>query len=200
MALILSTIASFAYNILTSGNDNRIIENLNLELNKNKEILQSKTNNELNVKTGDIDQIIDAGLLKDVLDAKYMNPVDTFQRFAEAQKGNALTYNLRWHIENFDYQDAKGIKSTKTLYDITIINPEGTASKLFSRYDALNLKLKETFKEQMTGITNLPNNINFSQRYLTYPIKVEIMDKGPGYVEPSRRIYDYNLEDEGLYE
>ena len=44
-----------------------IIENLNLELNKNKEILQSKTNNELNVKTGDIDQIIDAGLLKDVL-------------------------------------------------------------------------------------------------------------------------------------
>lgn len=198
--LILSTIASFAYNILTSGNDNRIIENLNLELNKNKEILQSKTNNNLNVKTGDIDQIIDAGLLKDVLDAKYMNPVDTFQRFVEAQKGNALTYNLRWHIENFDYQDAKGIKSAKTLYDISIINPEGTASKLFSRYDALNLKLKETFKEQMTGITNLPNNINFSQRYLTYPIKVEIMDKGPGYVESSKRIYDYNLEDEGLYE
>ena len=62
------------------------------------------------------------------------------------------------------------------------------------------IKLKETFKEQMTGITNLPNNINFSQRYLTYPIKVEIMDKGPGYVEPSRRIYGYNLEDEGLYE
>lgn len=192
--LILSTIIFFTYYILTLNNDNKIIDSLNEELKKNRTILQSKIKNGLNIKSGDVDKIIEAGLLKDILDSKYINPVDTFQKFAIAQKGNALTYNLRWYIENFDYQDAKGIKSSKTLYDISIINPEGTASKLFSKYDSLNLKLKEVFKEQMTGITSLPNNINFSQRYLTYPIKVEIMDKGPGYIESQRQYYDYNYD------
>lgn len=201
--LILLIIGSFAYNIVTSSSTDKILNDLMTELEKNKTILQSKTQDNVGLNSDSTNQIIEAGMLKDILDTKYVNPVDTFEKFANAQQGNALTFNLRWYIDGFDYQDNGGIKSTKTLYDVSIINPDGTASKLFSKYDALNLSMKDAFKEDLAGMSTLPNNINFSQRYLTYPIKIEIMEKGPGYVDNSQGQgydYSYNLEDGVIYE
>ena len=203
VALILLIIGSFAYNIVTSSSTDKILNDLITELDNNKAILQSKTQDNIGLNSDATNQIIEAGMLKDILDSKYINPVDSFEKFANAQKGNALTFNLRWYIDGFDYQDDAGIKSTKTLYDVSIINPDGTASKLFSKYDALNLSLKDAFKEDLSGMTSLPNNINFSQRYLTYPIKVEIMEKGPGYIDNAQGQnydYNYNLEDGVIYE
>ncbi len=214
--LILAIVGSFAFNIITSSSSNKTLQDLTNELERNNKILKSKTKNNLDVNSDEVNQIIEAGLLKDILDAKYINPVDTFQKFAKAQNGNALTFNLRWYIEDFDYQDTNGIKSAKSLYDISIINPEGTASKLFNKYDMVNLKLKDTFKDQMTGITSLPNNINFSQKYLTYPIKVEIVERGQTLKNNNQNKYidnmlnnknrnnynnsNYNLEDGVIYE
>ena len=201
--LVLLIISSFVYNIVTSSSTDKILNDLMTELDNNRAILQSKTQDNVGLNSDTTNQIIEAGMLKDILDSKYVNPVDAFEKFANAQKGNALVFNLRWYIDGFDYQDDGGIKSTKTLYDVSIINPEGTASKLFSKYDALNLSLKEAFKDDLSGMTSLPNNINFSQRYLTYPIKVEIMEKGPGYIGNTQGQgydYNYNLEDGVIYE
>lgn len=215
LVLILAIVASFAFNIITSSSSNKTLQDLTNELERNNTILKSKTKNNLDVNSDEVNQIIEAGLLKDILDSKYINPVDSFQKFAKAQNGNALTFSLRWYINNFDYQDANGIKSAKSLYDISIINPEGTASKLFNKYDMVNLKLKDTFKDQMTGITSLPNNINFSQKYLTYPIKVEIIEQGSTSKNNNKNSYisnmlnntnndnynkNYNLEDGVIYE
>ena len=178
LVLILAIVASFAFNIITSSSSNKTLQDLTNELERNNKILRSKTKNNLDVNSDEVNQIIEAGLLKDIL-------------------------------------DANGIKSAKSLYDISIINPEGTASKLFNKYDMVNLKLKDTFKDQMTGITSLPNNINFSQKYLTYPIKVEIIEQGSTSKNNNKNSYisnmlnntnnnnynkNYNLEDGVIYE
>ncbi len=154
------------------------LSNLNLELFRNKEILQSKSEEKFGMDSKEVDKIIDAGILKDMFDSKYVDPIADFETFSVAQGDIALTYALNWTMDNFDYQSSNKNHVVKATYDISIINPDGDANKLFNKYDILSTKLKDVYKNNLTGITTLPNNINFSKKYLTYPVKVEITRGG----------------------
>lgn len=154
------------------------IVGLNEDLSKNKEILQNKSEEKFGMDSKEVDKIIDAGNLKNLFDFKYVDPIPSFEIFSLAQGDIALTHSLKWTIENFDYQSTNKNNTIKATYDISIINPDGDANKLFNKYDSLSTKLRDTYKENLTGITTLPNNINFSKKYLTYPVKVEITEGG----------------------
>ncbi len=180
--IIVALISFTGYFTFTSSSNDEAINDLNTKLQQNRKILSTKLITQSNEKYDNVNDIIEAGMIKDLLDAKFINPVDNFQVFAKTQGVDALTSGFKWYIEDFDYQNENGAKAAKTLYELSIINPDGVASRLFNKYDALNAKLKSTFGEDMLGITGLPNNINFNQKYLTFPIKVEILEKGPGYI------------------
>ncbi len=172
LLILISFVSVIFLNILYKSK----LVKLNEELSKNKEILQSKSEEKFGMDSEDVDRIIDAGNLKDIFDSKYVDPIPGFESFSVAQGDIALTYALKWTIENFDYQSTSGNNTIKATYDISIINPDGDANKLFNKYDSLSTRLRDTYKNNLTGITTLPNNINFSKKYLTYPIKVEITE------------------------
>ena len=128
--------------------------------------------------SAEVDKIIDAGTLKDNFDRLIVKPLPDFDKFSKAQQTDALTHDFKWTLENFDYQSSfnKPINA-KITYNISIINPDGDANKLFRRYDAFSGNLRKTYGASLKSLTTLPNNINFSKKYLTYPITVEIMEQ-----------------------
>lgn len=156
---------------------NREITNINEALNKNKQLLYSKSKEEYGMDTNALNKIIDAVNIRNLLVKKYYNPVDSMLRFYDAENNIALVSNITWRIDNFDYQKSVPNYVLKTVYSVDIVNPDGDPNKLFARYDAFNSRLKDIFKEELTNITALPSNINFSEKYTSYPIKVEITER-----------------------
>ena len=164
----------FVNNVIYSSK----ISNLKKTLQQNKVSLQSKSEEEFGMDSKDVDKIIEAGTLKDMLETKYVDPVSSFEKFGEVQNGISLAYNIKWTLDSFDYQKnvSKDNIKIKIVYDVSILNETGDVNKLFSKYDALNAKLKEVYKTDLVSVSTLPNNINFSQKYLTYPIKIEVKE------------------------
>ena len=151
---------------------------LNNNIKNNEVILQSKAEEQFGMDSEEVDKIIDAGTLKDMFDLNVVDPLPSFSRFAMAQSTDSLAHELKWTLENFDYQkNTSKDFNIKITYNVSIINPDGDANKLFRKYDALSSNLKRIYKEDLKSLTTLPNNINFSKKYLTYPVTVEILEK-----------------------
>ena len=154
------------------------ITNLNGSIKDNEKILQSKSEEQFGMDSSEVDKIINAGLLKDILDLNYVDPIPGFKKFSEAQADDSLTHDLKWSLEGFDYQKINdGDLSIKSVYNVSIINPDGDANKLFKKYDAFSSHLKSIYKDDIKTLSTLPSNINFSKKYLTYPINIEILEK-----------------------
>ena len=147
-------------------------------INKNNSILKEKSTDTFGMDSKEVDKIIEAGTIKEMVDNKYENPVESIQRFQAIQGEEALVRDIKWSIEKFDYQIKPNFANTiKTIYDISIINPDGDPNKLFYKYDILNQRLKTNFKGELNEVSTIPNNLNFNKKYLTYPIKIEISER-----------------------
>lgn len=176
IALIFIMISFAAYLFIGSMYDNEKMK-INKALENDKTILSNKSEVEFGMESSKINIVIDAVNIRNMLNTKYVNPVDSFERFYDVQSNVALTNSIKWSIADFDYLKSLPNNVVKITYDIDIINPDGDANRLFGRYDALNSKLKDVYKGDLTSVTELPNTINFSEKYLSYPIKIEITER-----------------------
>lgn len=171
-------LASFGGFILLNMIFNNKISDLNNSLKDNELVLQSKSEEQFGMDSAEVDKIIDAGVLKDMIDLNHVDPIPSFVRFSTTQSEDALTHDFKWSLDGFDYQkNTDGKINIKITYNVSIINPDGDANKLFKKYDAFSGNLKRVYNEDLKNLTTLPNNINFSKKYLTYPITIEILEK-----------------------
>jgi len=166
--VILLLIADFAYESK--------IGNLSDILSKNKLDLQNKSKQQFGMDTKEVNTIIDFGTVKDLVDSKYANPNETFLKFYNSQNDYILVENVDWSIVNFNYQSGQRTNLVKIIYDIKIINPDGTTDTLFTKYDSFNSKLKEIYKGSINSISQ-PNDINFGKKYYIYPVKLDITER-----------------------
>ena len=61
---------------------------------------------------------------------------------------------------------------------MSLINTDGNTNKIISKYNELDSRLKNIFKNESTDITKIENkDIDFSKKYYVYPIKLEITKK-----------------------
>lgn len=166
---IIFTIMSLKYNSKISS--------LQKQLENNKKILQSKSKEEFGMDSKEVDKIVDVGSVRDIINYNAINPMDSFENFSKAQGDAGLTYDIKWTLDKLDYQNISDKVVAKITYNISLINPDGNANKLFAKYDELNLRLKNSFKNGLISITKMPTDINFNNKYYTYPIKIDIIEK-----------------------
>ena len=175
-SILISLLAYVSINILNKAK----ISHKNREVEENTKILKDKSKDEFGEYSKDIDRIIDVGTVKEAIDAKYVDPIESFEKFNEIQDKNVLTTGISWTIENFDYQGNPTLNFVRSIYDTGIINPDGNVNKLFSKYDIVNLKLRNSYKSELINLSTLPSNIDFNKIYKTYPIKIELLEKKMG--------------------
>ncbi|MDD2840159.1 MAG: hypothetical protein PHY80_03460 [Rickettsiales bacterium] len=155
---------------------NSKISFLQKKLENNKIILQSKSKEEFGMESKEVDKIVDVGSIRDIININYINPMTNFNNFYKAQGDLSLTYDLKWALDKFDYQNISDKVVAKITYNVGLLNPDGNANKLFTKYDELNSKLRSIFKNELISITKMPTDINFDNKYYTYPIKIDITE------------------------
>ena len=61
---------------------------------------------------------------------------------------------------------------------MSLINRDGNPNKIISKYNELNSRLKNIFKNESISMTKIESkDIDFSKKYYVYPIKLEITKK-----------------------
>ncbi|HSQ97970.1 MAG TPA: hypothetical protein VLL98_04600 [Rickettsiales bacterium] len=156
---------------------NTIISSLTKQLIDNKEILQNKSKQEFGMETKDVDKIIDIGSVKDVIDTNFKNPKKSFEKFYLAEDDAGLVYELKWVMNNFEYENISNKMNIKITYNMSLLNSEGDVNKLLLKYKELNARLKNIYKSDLIFIDIMPTNMDFNKNYFTYPIKIEVIEK-----------------------
>lgn len=172
LSIILSIVTFISINFIYRTN----IISLKKNLEQNKKTLQDKSKEQFGMDTKEVDKIVDAGTIKEIIESKYVNPIESFEKFYQAEKDTALTESVSWVIDNFNYQSEQRNNIIKTIYNVKIINPDGSTDKLFTKYDLFDSKLKEIYKGSINSISKL-NNIDFSKKYTTYSVIVDISER-----------------------
>lgn len=153
------------------------ISSLQMELEKNKKLLQEKSKQEFGMETKEVDRIIDAGSVRDYLNSSFVDPQKSFEKFYIAKGETGLVYEVKWVINNFDYQNTSDKPNVKITYNMSLINPDGDANKIFTKYNELSTKLREVYKSDLISIGSMPNNVDFEKSYYTFPVKIEVMER-----------------------
>lgn len=144
----------------------------------NQETLELKSKEEFGMKTEELDKIIDAGKIKNIIVSKKTDPLPDFEKIYRVINDLGLVYDFTWTLNNFNYQNLSNNSEIKTTYNMSLINRDGNPNKIISKYNELNSRLKNIFKNESISMTKIESkDIDFSKKYYVYPIKLEIIKK-----------------------
>ena len=154
------------------------ISQLEKEYKDNQKTLELKSKEEFGMKTEELDKIIDAGEIKNIITSKKTDPLPDFEKIYRAINDLGLVYDFTWTLNNFNYQNLSNNSEIKTTYNMSLINRDGNPNKIISKYNELNSRLKNIFKNESISMTKIESkDIDFSKKYYVYPIKLEIIKK-----------------------
>ena len=144
----------------------------------NQETLELKSKEEFGMKTEELDKILDAGKIKNIIVSKKTDPLPDFEKIYRVINDLGLVYDFTWTLNNFNYQNLSNNSEIKTTYNMSLINRDGNPNKIISKYNELNSRLKNIFKNESISMTKIESkDIDFSKKYYVYPIKLEIIKK-----------------------
>lgn len=159
------------YNLLSS----RKVNTLKKEIAQEKIVLQRKTEKKFGLEDENVEEIMDMGSLKVLIERAKKNPYDLFEKFYNVQKDLGTTYSVKWKITNIDYKRLNPNLQENGMFEIVLINETGNIDDLFKNYDVLIKLLKSNFPEAVINYSKLPSNIDFNSKYYTFPLRVQII-------------------------
>ena len=177
LSIFVSMIAVSTF-IFMNFNFNKKIKGLKNIYKNNQETLEIKSKEEFGMKTEELDKIIDAGEIRNIIVSKKTDPLSDFEKIYRVINDLGLVYDFTWTLNNFNYQNLSNNSEIKTTYNMSLINRDGNPNKIISKYNELNSRLKNIFKNESISMTKIESkDIDFSKKYYVYPIKLEITKK-----------------------
>ena len=177
LSIFVSMIAVSTF-IFMNFNFNKKIKGLKNIYKNNQETLEIKSKEEFGMKTEELDKIIDAGEIRNIIVSKKTDPLSDFEKIYRVINDLGLVYDFTWALNNFNYQNLSNNSEIKTTYNMSLINRDGNPNKIISKYNELNSRLKNIFKNESISMTKIESkDIDFSKKYYVYPIKLEIIKK-----------------------
>ena len=175
---VFATLVGFIIFVFASLNFNRKINALEDIYKNNQNTLELKSKEEFGMKTEELDKIIDAGQVRNMIVSNITNPMPDFENIYKVINGLGLVYEFKWNLNDFNYQNLSVKPVIKIIYNMSLINEDGNPNKITTKFNELELKAKNVLKNDLTSIVKLDNqNIDFSKKYYVYPIKLEITKK-----------------------
>ena len=82
-------------------------------------------------------------------------------------------YLFSYSVPSFDYKNPEAYKNKK--YSISfrgdLGNKSGDIDDLFKGFDSLTAKTKKNFPNDSVRSSDIPRNIDFAQKYYTFPVE-----------------------------
>ncbi len=175
---VFAALVGFVIFVFVSLNFNKKIDTLENIFKNNQDTLELKSKEEFGMKTEELDKIMDAGQIRNMIVSNTTNPMPDFENVYKVINGFGLVYEFKWNLNGFNYQNLNAKPEIKITYNIGLINEDGNPNKITTKYTELETKAKDIFKNDLTSIVKLDNqNLDFSKKYYVYPIKLEITKK-----------------------
>lgn len=175
---VFATLVGFAIFVFASLNFDRKIDTLEGIYKNNQDTLELKSKEEFGMKTEELDKIIDAGQVRNMIVSNITNPMPDFENIYRVINGLGLIYEFKWNLDGFNYQNLNTKPKIKITYNMSLINEDGNPNKITTKFNELESKAKNVLKNDLTSIIKLDNqNLDFSKKYYVYPIKLEINKK-----------------------
>ncbi len=122
----------------------------------------------------DAGRIIDFGKIDEALSSIGTDFVQLYIKLRFLKDHNARLASFLYALPSFDSKNP----SPSARYSITfkgeILNKSGDIDDLFKEFDSLTIKTKKVFGKSSVQYSDLPRNIDFVQKYYSFPIDFTI--------------------------
>lgn len=135
-----------------------------------KESTVSTANGEI-----DIDRVLDLGKINEALGKDEVNLLDLYSNLAFLVDFNAKISSFSYFSMNFDSKNPNSSSKYKINFIGEIVNKSGDIDDLFKEFDSVIAESKKAFGSQyIIKYSELPQNINFTEKYYSFPIEFTI--------------------------
>ncbi len=121
----------------------------------------------------DIERVIDFGKVHEFFSGIGTDIVKFYTNLRFLKSNDVKLYNFTYSLQSFDY---KNPASSKYLVSFKgdLANKSGDIDDLFKGFDSLAVKTKKNFSGQTVRYTEIPRNIDFVQKYYTFPVEFTV--------------------------
>lgn len=182
ISLIIATLVALIYSFLAQGGFKSTIDAMQLQKNLatiefsrvQKSALEDIKTNE-DGATVEVEKISDFARVEEALGKTGTNIVDFYGSLKFLKNFNVKLERFNYSLTGFNHKAPNSVDTFKINFTGQIMNKSGDIEDLFSEFDGLVLKTKETFKDNQVTYSDLPKNIDFNQKYYSFPIDFTIL-------------------------
>ncbi len=134
----------------------------------------SKVDKTENGEAVDIERVTDFGKIDQALSPNRANIADFYSNLKFIKNYNVNLAKFSYSLSGFNAKSPSANGNYTFSLNGKIHNKTGDIEDLFSEFDGLVAKTKETLKNNRVNYTDLPRNIDFNQKYYSFPIDFSI--------------------------
>lgn len=180
-ALILATITAVLFSIFSQERLNNLVSGAQTQKNLaaiefsnvQKLALEGAKTNEDGVAI-DIEKVTDFGKIEQAIGSAGTDVVNFYTSLKFLKTFNVRLAGFSYSLLNFNQKSPTPTQTYKVNFNGKILNKSGDIEDLFSEFDGLVIKVKESLNKNQVGYTDLPRNIDFNQKYYSFPIDFTI--------------------------
>ncbi len=146
------------------------VNNIKIPDNKTENILTDNGN------PVDIERVIDFGKVDELMTSIGTNLAKPYVNMRFLKNDDVTLNSFTYSLKTFDYKNPAYSKYSFSFQG-DMINKNGDIDNLFKSFDLLTTKTKKAFPNDDVKYNEIPHNIDFVQKYYTFPVEFTISQK-----------------------
>ena len=122
----------------------------------------------------DIKQITDFGKMEETLGSVGINYIDFYIKLKFLKDFNVKLTEYNYMISEFNFRSPAPNPNYNIALNGLILNKSGDIEDLFREFDTLVVEVKKNLSKNAVKYDDLPRNIDFNQKYYSFPINFNI--------------------------
>lgn len=120
------------------------------------------------------ERVIEFGKMDEVLNLKNNTFLDYYTRLKFLKEDGVKIGLFFYSITNFNSKSPSTNQNCQIVFSGKLSNSTGDIDDLFRKFDALTRSIKKTFAPDQVKYDELPRTLDFTTKYLTYPVNFTI--------------------------
>lgn len=137
----------------------------------------TKLSQDSETKTEDIEKITDFGKVGDALGSAEVDFNEIYIKLKFIKDFNVKLDSLSYALDNFNSKSPVKDPNYKVTVTGKIFNKGGDIENLFKEFDSMSRELKSNFSTNQLKYSEIPRNVDFNQKYYSFPIDFSISKK-----------------------
>ena len=172
---------TFIYAAVTQHNLSNLLDAANTEISLAQlevdKIKSTTFDGEQLTENGEVvnlEKVIDFGKIETALGNLEINLSDFYEKLIFLTKFHTKLSVLSYNLASFDYKNPPATADYKIQITGELINKTGDIENLFTEFDLLASEIKKSFNKNNVQYPQLPKDMDFSQKYYSYPVNFTI--------------------------